>query len=349
MKNINIQNEPLVRLISFTSDPEYYDKLDTIVEFSGRVCYMSLDKMNSESSSKFIRKVVHTFKHESIAGHTYYNLLIFNNQFEGDEYYRVFYELMQAANGNLQGEIVQIKDMGGKKYIYGLLIGFNWRSFKQMLTNNPSWGMFLGYYLKKFTKSELFSDIDFLSDTADLKPFNVILVKDVSKLTDKPQTLLRYNYATFFFSNVNRTFSHQLIRHMGVWLKNGFSEMSQRYVDPTKKNINHLYSLPIPLLKAPDYLSDIYKLYINNSIKAYTFFKKHVEHSFRKGEIDIHKPEELARDLLPNAINTNIVMSATLESWKHFVTIRSNSSAQYHIRYIAHQVDKKLKKHFDFF
>jgi len=326
-----------VKLLTESSNEFYHDNINKVVEIAGRTCYLSQDKIKDDSADKFISNVVNTFKHESIAGHLYFNFLFYFNS--KSDAYKLSYDIFNITNGNVQ---MHVDDTYAD-----LLIGMNWRSLKQAVDSGSDFGKFLytmvaGNIINNALFPEKFENELFNRDF--LHSYGIITWEFDPKISIYNQSIIdRFTVATFKFTGYNRTFSHQLVRHMGVGLKNVYSEMSQRYVNPTQKNINNLYSIPKPIRGTDlesSFITDIeYSMFTYRAwIDIMSKLKKTNPHS------DFAKPSEVARDLLPNAMNTEIVTTMTIESWKHFIKMRTDKAAQYHIRDAAVKVKEQLTK-----
>ena len=137
-------------------------------------------------------------------------------------------------------------------------------------------------------------------------------------------SVLEHAYATFRISGVSRAFTHQLVRHRLC----SFTQQSQRHVDES----NFTYVEP-PSIK--------------DKAEAYRIFSKFIEYAretyTKLIEIDI--PKEDARYVLPNAIESQIVVTANLREWRHIVELRGSPNAQWEIRKVAIEILKILKKH----
>ena len=55
--------------------------------------------------------------------------------------------------------------------------------------------------------------------------------------------------------------------------------------------------------------------------------------------------DEDARFVLPNAVESQIVVTANLREWRHIIELRGGSDAQWEIRNVAIEILKILKKH----
>jgi len=325
----------MVELLGNSNSINYYENINNMLEIAGRCCYLSYDKIKPGSAGKFITNVIKTKKHESVAGHAYFNITILTKT--NEIAYELAYKLFDISNGNIQLYVNNRR----------LLLGVNWRSIKQMLDSENEIGLWLYWYLRQHINNILFYDVnaDFFKPSVDFyKNLGIVFTgfnPDLSEFTDKIQK--RFSTATFKFSGYNRTFSHQLIRHMGVGLKNVYSEMSQRYVDPTIKNNKDLYSVPLPVQDTE--LEQQFHNDMKDAVENYQLWLGYMK-DFKKENpnADFAKPGEVARDILPNAINTEIAVTMTLESWQHFIKLRTDKNAQYHIRDAANKTKIILKK-----
>jgi len=135
-------------------------------------------------------------------------------------------------------------------------------------------------------------------------------------------SILEHAYATFRISDVSRAFTHQLVRHRLC----SFTQQSQRYVD--ESNFNYV---------EPDSIKD-------NS-KAHSLFTKFMEET-KKIYSELQRlgiKNEDARFVLPNAVESQIVVTANLREWRYIIELRGNPDAQWEIRKVAIEILKILK------
>lgn len=137
-------------------------------------------------------------------------------------------------------------------------------------------------------------------------------------------SVLEHAYATFKISGVSRTFTHQLVRHRLC----SFTQQSQRYVDESNFN----YIVPESINLNPDAHFVFTKL-MEESKRAY----------FELQKLDIKNED--ARFVLPNAVESQIVVSANFREWRHIIELRGSPDAQWEIRSMAIEILKILKKH----
>ena len=136
--------------------------------------------------------------------------------------------------------------------------------------------------------------------------------------------MLEHAYATFRISGISRAFTHQLVRHRLC----SFTQQSQRYVDESKFN----YIEPLSIKNRPEAHSAFVD-FMERARKAYQELQK----------LGIKKED--ARFVLPNATESQIVVTANLREWRHIIELRSEPGAQWEIREAAIEILKILKKH----
>lgn len=137
-------------------------------------------------------------------------------------------------------------------------------------------------------------------------------------------SVLEHAYATFRISDVSRSFTHQLVRHRLC----SYTQQSQRYVDESRFNYIEPES-------------------IKNNPKAHSLFIRYIEDA--KGiYTELQKlgiENEDARFVLPNAVESRIVVTANFREWRHIIALRGNPDAQWEIREAAIEVLKILQKY----
>jgi len=137
-------------------------------------------------------------------------------------------------------------------------------------------------------------------------------------------SVLEHAYAAFRIAGVSRAFTHQLIRHRLC----SFTQQSQRYVD--ESNFNYVEPASI-----------------KDNSKAHPLFTKFMGEARRiYSELQrLGIRNEDARFVLPNAVESQIVVTANLREWRHIIGLRGNPDAQWEIREVAIEVLKILQKY----
>jgi thymidylate synthase (FAD) len=137
-------------------------------------------------------------------------------------------------------------------------------------------------------------------------------------------SVLEHAYATFRISGVSRALTHQLVRHRLC----SFTQQSQRYVNEGDFN----YVEPESVRSNPEAHS-IFTWFMDDAKRLYSALQ----------ELGIRKED--ARFVLPNAVESQIVVTANLREWRHIIELRGSSKAQWEIRTMAIEILKILKDH----
>jgi len=139
------------------------------------------------------------------------------------------------------------------------------------------------------------------------------------------ESVLEHAHATVRIKGVSRALTHQLVRHRLC----SFTQKSQRWVSESDFN----YVIPNSIRSN----SETYTVYISlmNTIRdtydaLVNFFGI---------------PKEDARFILPNATNTEIVITANFREWRYILKLRGARSAQWEIRRLAIKILELLKEH----
>lgn len=141
---------------------------------------------------------------------------------------------------------------------------------------------------------------------------------EISRLLNKAKVLQHFSIFehasfTFYIEGISRVTTHQLVRHRIA----SYSQQSQRYV-----NLKGEYIIP-DTVKKDDQRINIYKEVLEKAFSAY-------EELVRLGV-----PKEDARYLLPQAVESKIIVTMNARELLHFFTLRTCNSAQWEIRELA--------------
>ena len=136
-------------------------------------------------------------------------------------------------------------------------------------------------------------------------------------------SVLEHSVYTFSIEGISRVASHQLVRHRIA----SYTQMSHRFAKPVDE-----YYKPVtpPSVKKrnEEILQEAYR-------QAYENYYKLLEAGV---------PEEDARYVLPNGVNTNIVVTMNARELYNFFSLRLCSRAQWEIRAIAWKMLEEVKK-----
>jgi len=138
------------------------------------------------------------------------------------------------------------------------------------------------------------------------------------------ESVLEHAYATFRITGGSRAFTHQIVRHRLC----SFSQQSQRYVDEKGFEVVTPHSI-----EKNKEAKSLFDNFIRNAKDTY----------IKLQSLGIRKED--ARFVLPNAVESEIVISANFREWRHVLKERCDKSAQWEIREIALEILLTLKKH----
>jgi len=136
-------------------------------------------------------------------------------------------------------------------------------------------------------------------------------------------SVLEHAYATFRITEVSRSFTHQLVRHRLC----AFSQRSQRYVDEK----SFAFVEPKSIRERPE-AHDLFGEFMAEAEDAHCRLQK----------LGINNED--ARFVLPNAVQSEIVISANFRQLRHIFCVRCDRHAQWEIREVALQMLRIMKK-----
>jgi len=136
------------------------------------------------------------------------------------------------------------------------------------------------------------------------------------------ESVLEHAVATFKISGISRACSHQLVRHRLV----AITQKSQRYVNEEG------FEFVIP---------PSVKIIENADVGFHTLM--HEAQRYYEIMLEHGVPKEDARFVLPNACETELVMTANFREWRHICELRGSTGAQWEIRQVAVRVLEQLK------
>ena len=136
-------------------------------------------------------------------------------------------------------------------------------------------------------------------------------------------SIIEHASASFRIKGASRSFTHQLVRHRLA----SYSQQSQRYVNESDFN----YIIP-PEIAENSETSDIFREFIETSKRTYTAL---LEKGIKK---------EDARFVLPNALESEIVLSANFRELRFMFLLRLKKNAQWEIRRVCLEMLKIMQE-----
>ena len=136
-------------------------------------------------------------------------------------------------------------------------------------------------------------------------------------------SVIEHASATFRITGVSRSFTHQLVRHRLC----AFSQRSQRYVN--EKNFTFVEPESI---REKTEAHELFEWFIAEAKSVYCKLQ------------ELGTKNEDARFVLPNAVQSEIVISANFRELRHILCVRCDRHAQWEIRNVSLQMLRILKE-----
>jgi thymidylate synthase (FAD) len=143
----------------------------------------------------------------------------------------------------------------------------------------------------------------------------------VMKIPEKE--LLGHLSFTFAIEGISRACSHQLVRHRVA----SFSQQSQRYIQVRRLKA-HVITPPSVAMKSPE----IFDSLIGQASNAY------------QALVDAGIPGEDARFVLPNATETNLLVTMDGRSLMHFFGLRCCIRAQWEVKELSDEMLRHVRE-----
>ncbi|MBU1092157.1 FAD-dependent thymidylate synthase [Patescibacteria group bacterium] len=152
---------------------------------------------------------------------------------------------------------------------------------------------------------------------------------------------LEHSWLMVQFNDCSRGFTHELVRHRLA----AFSQESTRYVDYTSsdKDEPDLAQFNIKFIVPPHRDENQVITLTDGRTMTLSEMAKETEEFYRGLRQSGWKPED-ARQILPNGIKSQIVMSCNLREWRHVFFMRTAIYAHWEIRPVMCTLLRKLKE-----
>jgi thymidylate synthase (FAD) len=141
------------------------------------------------------------------------------------------------------------------------------------------------------------------------------------------ESVLEHSSASFKIIT-DRGISHELVRHRIA----SFSQESTRYVNYTKDK----HGKGDIQFILPEDLTDVQKAFF---LRAYE-----IEQNLYNEAIALGCTPQQARDVLPNGVKTELVMTCNFREWKHIMALRDANPAHPKMRVLARMLHIELCK-----
>ena len=273
------------------------------IEKCGRVCYKSEDKITEDSAEKFVANIIKR-GHEAVLEHASFIFQVSYNVYED-----LRDKVMFVENRYPVKMYLRFTDSEG--YIVSGNVRA-WRDFFRFSGVPP--------YMNDFVKDNPILFPEFKSDS----PFNLkgekwsIRQISTNDLVSTYQRLVHEDVSVKFICD--RGISHEIVRHRPA----SFCQESTRYCNYSKDGFGGEITVIKPMsFDCSDSPYRIWKRSCENAETAYFDL------------LDVGCTPQEARDVLPNSLKTELIMTAPLMEWCHFFNLRMSPAAHPQMQEVA--------------
>lgn len=302
-----------------------------VVEVCGRTAYKSEDKISEDSAKSFVL-MLKNHGHLSVLEHS--NVVL---QVEAKDHGEDAARATAAAADALVRDLRE-RNVYHRIYSYaesregpaGFAVAGNFRAWIETLpflqARRPDRHRFLAQGLGQFYPT-LFPQAP--AAPAD-HPFAVSLLD-----ADRQLALLRQDPASdlpvFIFKIVcDRGITHEIVRHRVF----SFTQESTRYVNYKNKGMTLILPEELePLFDAAGLCLDPREPLVETWLQRAASIFQWYQDDLGRG-----RRPEIARDILPNLLKSEIFVSGRWSGWRHFIALRDSKQAHPRIRRVARQV-----------
>lgn len=302
--------------------PPSYEILDTLdqqslavrIEYCGRICYKSEDKIDQDSAIPFTRKMAE-HGHNSVLEMGALTLKITHSTPE-----------LLAELYATQPRYLQIDSLDDST----LLISGSVRAFREMLIFHPACRLVNSMAALLAERHPYFFDTIIpaggLLHVPDVTVSKVALA-EVDRL---PASLLaRHRHLAVKFI-VNRAITHEIVRHRPC----SFLQESQRYC----RYADNKFGGEVTFIKPMFYEQDS---------KEFALWTKAMEDTERIYlELLATSTPQAARTVLPNSCKTELIVYANLVEWQHIFKLRTTKAAEPSMREVMIPLHGELQERF---
>jgi thymidylate synthase (FAD) len=290
--------------IHFEGDVNLYHKVETI----GRVCYKSEDNIGEGTYDKFISTLIKR-GHNAMLEHATFTVLVSD---------ALYYSISKLNPKYLNLSSGREKDGSTRCIISGSVRGFKELYLKE--NKNTRVLLLINNLRKKYPI--FFQDIPMEKHGAVVSEGNafvrsILSHQQIVNLPYEEQKLHRFVTVKFI---VNRGVSHEIVRHRPA----SYAQSSTRYCNYSHDKFGSELNLIDPLFYPDGLKRFIWKLSCRLDQLFYNILVK------RLGST----PQE-ARDILPNALQTELYMTANVGEWEHFFSLRIPKDAHPSMREVT--------------
>ena len=296
-----------------------------LIELCGRTAYKSEDKITEESARKFVL-MLKSHDHLSVLEHSNIVLKVESvpvPQSSGGPDPITFAEILDVLTGRLAYHNIFPVNSGS-----GFLMTGNVRAWLETLEHLKRVERVHDFLLQSLNR--FFPALFNGNDRSPAIPSQAFLVGE-----DEQLELLKsdpfLDLPVFVFKIVcDRGITHEIVRHRVF----SFTQESTRYVNYGNKGM--VFILPEELSNSHDPAKGT--LDLGDSLAAEWQKRAEIFFNWYREDLSRGLRPEIARDILPNMLKSEIFVSGRWSGWKHFILLRDSSQAHPRIRFLAKEV-----------
>lgn len=272
------------------------------IEYVGRVCYASRNKITDDSYKKFIQNLIKR-GHTSVLEHS--NIVIKTESTQQRDYVRALLECYAEETGRPHF----IRHSAFDHYFSG-----NIRAWRNICESVDRWILYSTFSDKNFEYSWMFDDV--------LKKPDRGFQYKKALIVEPPKDSEIHNILTFEFI-VSRAIANEIVRHRQL----SFAQSSTRYINAS--NLEVVEPWWFNYTTFPNY--DVLKSnFLVSAAEDERHYKVYIENGGQP---------QLARDCLPQCTACNLCVTGTVKAWRDFIELRTAIGAHPDIRFVAKAVE----------
>ena len=287
------------------------------IEKCGRVCYKSEDQITEDSAEKFVANIIKR-GHEAVLEHASFIFQVSYNVYED-----IRKKVMFVENRYPVKMYLRFTDSDG------YVVSGNVRAWRDFFRFEG-----VPLYMNDFVES---NPILFPESKSDF-PFNLkggkwsIRQISTNELVSTYQRLVHEDVSVKFICD--RGVTHEIVRHRPA----SFCQESTRYCNYSKDGFGGEITVIKPM--SFDCSDSPYRIWKRSCENAETAYFDLLNEGCT--------PQE-ARSVLPNSLKTEVVMTADMREWRHFIRLRCAPAAHPDMRVVARLLYDLLKSTYPVF
>ena len=298
---------------------EILDRLDhqslpVRIEYCGRICYKSEDKITADSALQFFEKIAKS-GHNSVLEMGVLTLEVWCRDYED------------------RGRFLSLvpKYLHISRLLYGLEITGSVRAFRELLLFHPEdlvVKAISNYLQKRYQWFFIGIDQEIFHYPEDDENITVSKL-DLDEIdTFSPGYFAKHRHIAVKFV-INRAISHEIVRHRPC----SFLQESQRYCNYSQGKFGGEVTFIKPMFFDDD--SYEFRIWRRTCLEAETAYL----HLLHQGA-----SPQAARTVLPNSCKTELIVYCNLAEWKHIFRLRTSKAAEPSMREVMIPLQEEFKR-----